>query len=241
MHNLAFLLTDDKSVDFSCHSKFVGRELEVFYSVCNESTTTCAKEFTYNLLLQCYGGLQSAQVKELARCSKFNKYSWHHVSSGIINHYYKEQSKEQSVPKYTFAWLLLLLQMDPTECQPQPLSSTPLCRWLIISQTSLDIQELGNIANNFHRAASLRASKALLRSMETCSMGVCFALCVFYWKQLLSHPSPLSDNGHHPTVWNPWIIFTQHLSFSWNWNCYRSIFICIPVCWKIKEYLTFTA
>lgn len=180
MHNLAFPLTDHKSVDFSCHSRFVGRELEVFCSVCNESTTTCAEEFTYNLLLQCCGGLQSAQVKELARCSKFNKYSWHHVSSGIINHYYKEQSKEQPVPKYTFAWLLLLLQMDPTECQPQPLSSTPLCRWQIISQTFLDIQELGNIANNFHRAGSRRASKALLRSMETCYMGVfcseCFSL-----------------------------------------------------------------
>lgn len=93
VHNLAFLLTDNKSVNFSCHSKFVGHELEVFYTVCNKSTTTCAKKFTYNLLLQCCRGLQSARVKELARCSKFNKYSWHHVSSGIINHYYKEQSK----------------------------------------------------------------------------------------------------------------------------------------------------
>lgn len=183
MHNLAFLPTDDKSVDFSCHSKFVGRELEVFYSVCNESTTTCARKFTYNLLLQHCGGLQSAQVKELARCSKFNKYSWHHVSSGFINHYYKEQSKEQSVPKYTFAWLLLLLQMDPTECQPQPLSSTPLCRWRIISQTFLDIQEFRNIANSFHRARSLIASKALVRSMKTCYMGMCFPPYIFfYWK-----------------------------------------------------------
>lgn len=179
LHNLSFLLTDDKSADFSCHSKFVGCELEVFYSVCNESTTTCAKKITYNLLLQCCGGLQSAQVKELARCSKFNKYSWHHVSSGIINHYYKEQSKEQSVPKYTFAWLLLLLQMDPTECQPQPLSSTPLCRWRIISQTFLDIQEFGNSANSFHRASSLIASKALVRSMKTCYMGVIFHRCAY--------------------------------------------------------------
>lgn len=182
MHNLAFLPTADKSVDFSCHSKFVGRELEVFYSVCNESTTTCAKKFTYNLLLQCRGGLQSAQVKEPARCSKFNKYSWHHVSSGIINHYYKEQSKERFVPKYTFAWLLLLLQMDPTECQPQPLSSTPLCRWRIISQTFLDIQEFRNVANSLHRARSLTASKALVRSMKTCSMGFFFPPYTFLLK-----------------------------------------------------------
>lgn len=212
VHNLAFLPTDDKSVDFSCHSKFVGRELEVFYSVCNESTTTCAKKFTYNLLLQCCGGLQSAQVKELARCSKFNKYSWHHVSSGIINHYYKEQSKEQSVPKYTFAWLLLLLQMDPTECQPQPLSSTPLCRWRIISQTFLDTQEFRNIAKSFHRAGSLIALKALVRSMKTCYMGLCFPLYIFYWKPgdktaNITHPSTLLDNVRHLNICNTLIIF----------------------------------